>query len=567
MRSPRDSSPIVSNRCETPWTIRDTAILAVLVVAATLSWLPRARGPIDLRWDAAVYYTLGTSIYQQHSYRLMNEPGEIRATVYPPLLPMLVAAHQAVLGTTDVVVVGRWLRATFWLFLIAYFIVAYILLRSSLPIGWATIGIVLCALQWYPYWLSDRCYADLPFAIAAALFFLYTRSGAGGTVGSGLAAVAAFLLRSAGVALLIAWVVERAVALDWRSATARAVVAALPILGWQGYVVWVEHSAEYRSPAYPYQRAAYNIYNVSYSHLTALRDHRHPDHGVATTGERVVRFFTNAALFPVALGGAVSAREEQWDGLMERIKNVPGIGRVIPWRTIPLVLGTLSLLIALGLLTQISAGNPSITVALGVNAVVLCLMPTSFLYELPRYLAVFAPALTLALLQGVRLMLSACPVRPLRVGISVLLGLVVALQIVVLAELFVSDSREVIYPEWLGHRVDYRLFTYDDIARGQDRAIDWLNQHSRPGDIVVSSSPGWVYLRTGLRTVMSPMDSEPATVQHLLEAVPAAYVLVEGPKSLGGDYLAPAIEQFSDRWEVVVSDPEHDVAMYARRPR
>jgi hypothetical protein len=232
---------------------------------------------------------------------------------------------------------------------------------------------------------------------------------------------------------------------------------------------------------------------------------------------------------------------------------------------IPLVLGTLSLLIALGLLTQISANDPSITVVLSVNAVVLCLMPTSFLYELPRYLAVFAPALTLTLLHGIRLARSAWPARPLRVGIGALLGLVVAVQIVVLAELFVSERREVIYPDWGGHRVDYRLFTYDDIARGQDRAIEWLNQHSRPGDIVVSSSPGWVYLRTGLRTVMSPMDSDPATVQQLLEAVPAAYVLVEGPKSLGGDYVAPAIRQFSDRWEVVVSDPEHDVEMYARR--
>jgi hypothetical protein len=567
MRSPHGSSPILSYWSGPPWTIRDTAILIVLVIAATLSWLPRTRGPIDLRWDAAVYYTLGTSIYQHHSYRLLNEPGEIRATVYPPLLPMLVAGHEAVLGTTDVVVVGRWLRATFWLLLIGYFVAAYILLRSGLSIAWATVGIVLCALQWYPYWLSDRCYADLPFAIAAALFFVWIRSPARGGVGSGLAALAAFLLRSAGVALLVAWVIERVVALDWRSAILRAVVAVFPILTWQGYVVWVEHSAEYRNPAYPYQRAAYNIYNVSYSHLTTFRDHRHPERGIATTRERVVRFFTNAALFPVALGGAVSAREEQWDGLMERIKNVRGIGRLIPWRLIPLVLGTLSLLIIAGLLTQIAADQPAIAVALSMNAAVLCLMPTSFLYELPRYLAVFAPALTLALLDGIRLVLSAWRGRPLRVGIGALLGLVVAVQIAVLADLFVADSREVTYPDWDRHRVDYRLFTYDDIALGQDRAVEWLNQHSQPGDIVVSSSPAWIYLRTGVRTVMPPMVSDAATVQALLEAVPAAYVLVEGPKSLGGEYVGPAIKQFSDRWQIVVSDPEHDVRMYARRPR
>lgn len=551
----------------TPWTIRDTSVVVSLVVVATLSWLPRTRGPIDFRWDSAVYYTLGTSIYQQHSYRLLSEPGEIRATVYPPLLPMLIAGHEAALGTTDPVVVGRGLRATFWVMLTGYFIVAYVLLRSGLPTRWATLGIVLCAIQWYPYWLSDRCYSDLPFAIAAALFFLLMRVHAGRGFGSGLSAVAAYLLRSTGIALLTAWVVERVLIGDWRSAMARAVMAALPVLAWQGYVVAVEHSAGYRNPAYPYQRAAYNIYNVAYSHTAPLRDHRHPHTGFATTRERVSRFFTNAALFPVALGGAVSAREEQWDALMDRIKSAQGIGRVIPWRTIPLVLGTLGVLIVFGLFAQVAADERAIPIALVVNAAIVCVMPTSFLYELPRYLAVFTPALTLALMDGIRFVRSAWPSRAIQIGVGALFGIVVTVQVVVLAELFVSDSREIAYTDWRGHRFDYRLFTYDEIALGQDRAIAWLNEHAHPGDIVVSSSPVWIYLRTGLRAVMPPMDSDPATVQHLLDAVPAAYVLVEGPKSLGSEYVAPVVRRQSGEWNLVLSDPEHEVEMYARRVR
>ena len=107
MRSSHHSTRIRSRWAETPWTIRDTGVVLLLVITATVSWLPRTRGPLDLRWDAAVYYTLGTSIYQHHSYRLLNEPGEIRATVYPPLVPLLVAGHEAALGTTDPVVVGH----------------------------------------------------------------------------------------------------------------------------------------------------------------------------------------------------------------------------------------------------------------------------------------------------------------------------------------------------------------------------------------------------------------------------------------------------------------------------
>ena len=34
----------------------------VIVALVVLLWLPRLTGPIDLRWDAGVYYVLGTSL-------------------------------------------------------------------------------------------------------------------------------------------------------------------------------------------------------------------------------------------------------------------------------------------------------------------------------------------------------------------------------------------------------------------------------------------------------------------------------------------------------------------------
>ena len=66
--------------------------------ALLLIWLavsiPRLNGPIDLRWDAGTYYVLGTALAEGKGYRLLNEPGEIEAVQYPPLLPLIVAAHQ-----------------------------------------------------------------------------------------------------------------------------------------------------------------------------------------------------------------------------------------------------------------------------------------------------------------------------------------------------------------------------------------------------------------------------------------------------------------------------------------
>src|SRR5262249_58753663 len=96
----------------------------VLAVAA-LIWIPRQTGPIDMRWDGAVYYILGTSLAEGKGYRLLNEPGEIAAVQYPPLLPAVVAVHQRLLGSSDPTVVGRALRATSFLIFLAYAVITF----------------------------------------------------------------------------------------------------------------------------------------------------------------------------------------------------------------------------------------------------------------------------------------------------------------------------------------------------------------------------------------------------------------------------------------------------------
>ena len=82
-----------------PWR-RDAFALCTVLIVLSLTWMPRLRGPIDLRGDAALYYGLGTSLAAGHGYRMMNEPGHIEATVWPPLVPAFVAAHQRILHTT-----------------------------------------------------------------------------------------------------------------------------------------------------------------------------------------------------------------------------------------------------------------------------------------------------------------------------------------------------------------------------------------------------------------------------------------------------------------------------------
>src|SRR6187401_1311006 len=84
----------------------DLTCAIVLLLVWIGVWIPRLKGPIDLRWDASTYYVLGTALAEGKGYRLLNEPGEIEAIQYPPLLPLAVAAHQRLLGTSDFLVVG-----------------------------------------------------------------------------------------------------------------------------------------------------------------------------------------------------------------------------------------------------------------------------------------------------------------------------------------------------------------------------------------------------------------------------------------------------------------------------
>src|SRR5215470_14227750 len=88
--------------------VRQAASAPILVLCAVLLWLPRLGGPIDLRYDAGVYYVLGTSLAAGSGYRLLNEPGAIRAIQYPPLLPAVAAVHQLLAGTADVAIAGHW---------------------------------------------------------------------------------------------------------------------------------------------------------------------------------------------------------------------------------------------------------------------------------------------------------------------------------------------------------------------------------------------------------------------------------------------------------------------------
>ena len=186
-----------------PWGRADWRYLAALLTVAVGLWLPRLHGPLDLRYDAGVYYILGTSLAEGRGYRLLNEPGAIEAIQYPPLVPAFGAAAERVLGTDDPAVVGHWLRLGSVLLYAGYAAAVYVMSRRLLTPGYAFLVALLSVIHSHTIFLSDFFAADVPYAFLSTLFF-----AVGGWPAAGLLAVGAYAVRSAGIALLAAWVAE-----------------------------------------------------------------------------------------------------------------------------------------------------------------------------------------------------------------------------------------------------------------------------------------------------------------------------------------------------------------------
>jgi hypothetical protein len=531
------------------------------------------RGPLDLRWDGGVYYVLGTSLAEGTGYRLLNEPGEIEAVQYPPLYPLLIAAHQVIAGSNDPTQVGIWLRVTSFLTSLAFVLASYALLRRHLPPPWPFIGTAMCALHTSTVFLSDIAFAEIPFALATLCFFLWRRPDStrlrDDLVTGGFAA-AAYLLRTAGIALLMAWVAEAILQRRTKQSLLRIGIALLVVGGWQGRIAAVEKDAAYSIPAYPYQRAEYLFYNVSYARNVFLRDIEHPELGKLSLGELSERVASSLLTLPSRLGQAVSATGVDWAQQRARLRKLPMVGRVFHRRlpdVLPVILG---LVVIGGLVRQLLQSDRVMPFYVGAYVALLCMTPAA--WESARYLLPIMPFLVIALWQcavAIRDWLERRRRRTLaklgRFGLVAVVVLIVGVQLASLYDFFRDRHGKVEYVDRSGTLVRYRLFYYREAYRALDAGLDWLRQHAKSTEVIVSSMPHWVYLRTGMKAVMPPFETDPRKAQALLEAVPATYLIIDGRTgSFTREYGLPAVKAAPERWQLIYSSQAGELAIYRR---
>jgi hypothetical protein len=538
----------------------DAAALIILLALVIVFWLPRFRGPIDLRWDAGVYYTLGTSLAEGKGYRLLNEPGDIKAIQYPPLLPGLIAAHQLVLKTNDPTVVGRGLRLSFFILFVIYIFAIYALARHYLPPSYAFCLTLVCLFNFFTHFLSDACFPEIAFALTTVLFVLcHNKGGRTFSVMAAVFGVMAYGLRTVGICLLAAWVVEGLLNRKYKIASLRLALLLIAVAGWQSYIRSVEREPAYNHPAYAYQRADYLFYNVSYARNVFLRDPFSSSSGRVTIVELADRSFRNLAKSPVRLGAAVTSDRYFWEAQRIAVNTRLGLGLVPAW-VIDAALVMLGLLILGGVGLQLARRQWIIPFYLLFSLASLSLTPWP--EQFTRYFAPLAPFLALSLLFTLDTINSFLrriwPQRRKGIGI-ILVGSVVSL---ILLEdgltsfmMYRGMHQNVKYVDQNGKIVTYRLFFYKDAYRALDAGLDWLRQVSKPHDVVASSMPHWVYLRTGMKAVIPPFETDPIRAQELLDSVPVTFIVQDRGLDLDTrKYLTPVVDAFPERWKLVYSD-------------
>jgi hypothetical protein len=548
----------------------------LVVAIALLLWLPRLSGPINLRWDASTYYVLGTALAEGKGYRLLNEPGEIEAVQYPPLLPLIVAAHQWVMGTSDYFKVGSALRITYFVLSVLFLLAAYALARKYLSPLYALLVGVITALSFGSFlWPSEVLYADMPFALVAMGFLLCHQKNARPffAVVSGLLGVAAYLLRTAGLALLLAWIAESLIRRRFRQAAIRAAVSALPVLLWQVHIWRVTASDKYHHPNYSYQRADYQYANVTYGKNSRLVDPFRPELGHVRFRDLSGRLVRNIASIPEALGE--SAVIPEWFAPPLVTKLHQSLGVPLSSNVLSLISGALySCLVVAGLFALAGAvllatGHQwflSLYFALTVIVVVITPFQTQFL----RYLGPMTP-LTLIFLFAALI-----PIRnwlshlkwgrvPGALVMTVPTVAILSLQIVVATYVF-QVMPPVSYYDAAGRKRVFKLIQYEAGWQALDPAFEWIRRNAAADAVIATTVPHSAYLRTGHKAVLPPFVSDPDTARHLLDEVPVNYLVVDrfGRPGVSERYAAPVVAHNVADWRLVFTAPDGRTCVYER---
>lgn len=502
---------------------------ALVVVTVSLVYVSRLDQAAGLMIDDAWYIVLARALASGEGYRLISS-----ATV--PIMPVVPPGFPALLS--PVFLLGSDFPDNLWL-------LKAISVLAMLGVGAATY-VHLIAFRRMPEWMAvavatatvltpalvflatSTVMAECAFTLAQILTVLLLDRGRAGEPRSvrtaalaGLLAAASVLLRSAGVAMLVAGGLYLLKERSWRRLTAFAGAAIMCLAPWSLY-------SSAHAPTAAESASHGGTIAYAYSDLLAMR--RTGDAGAGRTKvselpARVSRNLVN--VFGRDVGGVFVPgfyRGPLESG--EETVGLGGAGASMGSATATLVVSfSLSALLLLGLVVSVRSRMSAADVLCVVSVAMIALVPTRTF----RYLLPLSPFLWLYLVTGLGAFAETigCRVEAIRrnaaSAVAIVLMSLVGLQLQDHAQYASVKATDPPVADWLRD------------ARAVDELLAWMNTNLPAGAPVASTNPGLVYLRTGRKGVAS---ADPAARVQDWKAAGIRYIVALQPaplpaKSLG----------------------------------
>jgi hypothetical protein len=224
-----------------------------------------------------------------------------------------------------------------------------------------------------------------------------------------------------------------------------------------------------------------------------------------------------------------------------------------------------ALLVFAGFLLQMVRKEYITVLFVAINLAAMCM--TTFSKQFVRYLLPLSPLILLSFFEALAWLNGQS-----RVHHAGFLREVVAVTIVLLAVIGWEELRDE-YEMYRfhhdridyahdGQRIGYRAFYYSTGDREIDQGLDWLETEARREDVVATTGPPWVYLRTGLKSVFPPSELNGSKAELLIDSVPVRYLFVD--ENWYRRYTSSLVRSKPDLWKCVWHCVEDGVRIYKR---
>jgi hypothetical protein len=297
---------------------------------------------------------------------------------------------------------------------------------------------------------------------------------------------------------------------------------------------------------------------VGYLTNLALADPFKPETGRISARQLAGRFFGSLLPAPLHLGEAVSATEGFWVWVLSKVSERTGLPEMPRPAIVAILLGLGALTIA-GAVLLARSGEILIPLYLLASVLLICL--TSWPGHTPRYLGPLTPFLAICLARGLLAFGKRAPAALAVVFLGIL-----SIQAGAVYLVFSRSHDPVAYRGFQGEEQRYRLFYYNRDWAQFDQALDWLRGRAAPDDVIATSTPEWVYLRTGRKAVFPPFEADPGRALGMMDSVPVRYLIADHFDFLDviGRYALPAVERFPSGWKLVYGSPGGKLRIYQR---